>query len=73
MNPTREPGDTVPRTDIPAAPTAVCDVLSETDGTVEEAATGQEVTVTETVVTTLGGMVVGSAALWFLAPICFTC
>lgn len=30
-------------------------------------------TVVETVSTAAAGVAVGSAALWFLAPICFTC
>jgi hypothetical protein len=36
-------------------------------------ADGTEPTITESVVTSLAGMVVGGAAIWFLAPICFTC
>lgn len=36
-------------------------------------AEGTEPTITESVVTTLGGMVVGGTAIWFLAPICFVC
>lgn len=30
-------------------------------------------TMTESVVTTLTGIAVGGATIWFLAPICFTC
>ncbi|MFP5579460.1 MAG: hypothetical protein ACLGIZ_14705 [Acidimicrobiia bacterium] len=36
-------------------------------------ADGTEPTITESVATTLTGMVVGGAAIWFLAPICFVC
>lgn len=39
----------------------------------EAPADGTEPTITESVLTTLGGMIVGGAAIWFLAPICFTC
>ena len=35
--------------------------------------TADEPTVIETVATTATGMVLGGAALWFLAPICFVC
>lgn len=33
----------------------------------------QQLTLGETVATTVTGMAIGGAALWFLAPICFTC
>lgn len=35
--------------------------------------TTDEPGVVETVATTATGMVLGGAALWFLAPICFVC
>ena len=39
----------------------------------DEKSNTEEPTVVETVATTAAGMVVGGAALWFLAPICFVC
>lgn len=66
MNPTRAPGGTVsPPTD--AAPPV------DGEQVVDPPAPDQRATITETVATTVGGMIVGTAGLWFLAPICLTC
>jgi len=46
---------------------------SVTEPATEAPADGTEPTITESVLTTLGNMIVGGAAIWFLAPICFTC
>jgi hypothetical protein len=44
---------------------------AERSDQVQDAA--DEPSVVETVATTATGMVLGGAALWFLAPICFVC
>jgi hypothetical protein len=53
-------------------PASVPDSASSAEA-VAAPADGTELTITESVVTSLTGMVVGGASIWFLAPICFVC
>lgn len=59
------------RTPSPTTPTTAADAPD--DAAHGSHATDAPVTVTEAITTSVTGMLIGGAALWFLAPICFSC